>query len=226
MTPRAVVTDLEGTTTPVSFVKQVLFPYARTRIAAFVRERADDAEVRAQLDALERLENRQLTLRQAGELLERWIDEDRKATPLKALQGMVWRRGYHNGELRGQVYQDVPPTLRVWRDRGLRCYVYSSGSVEAQQLLLGHTPYGDLRDCFDGYFDTRIGAKRETRAYVRVAETVRLPVSEILFLSDVAEELQAARAAGMAVCQLVRAKDGTRPAPGFPHARDFSEVGV
>ncbi|MDE2150626.1 MAG: acireductone synthase [Gammaproteobacteria bacterium] len=226
MPTQVIVTDIEGTTTPIAFVKQALFPYARRRIAAFVVEHAEDPEIRAQLDALSRLENRALTSRQAGALLERWIDQDRKATPLKILEGMIWRQGYLDGELQGQVYPDVPPALRAWRAKGLRCYVYSSGSIEAQQLLFGHTPYGDLRECFDGYFDTRIGAKRETQAYRRIAETSGVPPQAILFLSDTADELTAARAAGLEVCQLLRAEDGTVPAAGFPHARDFAGISV
>ena len=225
MPTQAIVTDIEGTTTSIAFVHDVLFPYARARIAEFVGEHAQDPEVRAQLDEVERLENRSLGLDEVGAVLERWIDEDRKATPLKTLQGLIWRRGYADGSLKGHLYPDVPRKLRTWHQAGIRLYVYSSGSVEAQKLIYGHTDYGDLTPLFSGYFDTRVGGKREAASYTKILEAIGLTGEAVLFLSDVGEELDAARTAGLQTCQLLR--DTTaRPAAGHRQVHDFDALPI
>lgn len=222
---KAILTDIEGTTTSIAFVHEVLFPYAHARIAEFVVAQADDARVREQLDAVGRIEGCALTPTQAGTVLQRWIDEDRKATPLKALQGMVWAQGYADGTLKGHVYADTPVHLRRWHQQGKRLYVYSSGSVEAQQLIFGHTDYGDLTPLFSGYFDTRIGGKRETKSYRTVLDQIGLPGSQVIFLSDIAEELDAARVAGLHTCQLLR-DVRTDAASAHPQAQDFSRISL
>jgi len=220
---RAVLTDIEGTTTSVSFVFEVLFPYARARIADFVREHAAEPEVHEQLESISAEAGRQLSEAEAIEQLIRWIDEDRKITPLKALQGMVWRQGYERGDFTGHVYPDAVRALRAWKAQGLRLHVYSSGSVLAQRLLFGHSDLGDLASLFDGYFDTRIGPKREPASYRAIAEEMSLSPGEILFLSDVEEELDAARAAGMSTTWLVR--DAVPdPAAAHPQVADFDAV--
>jgi enolase-phosphatase E1 len=220
---RAVITDIEGTTSSLSFVKDVLFPYARMHLPEFVRAHASDPEVRKLLDDARRENGAALDDGAVVEQLLRWIDEDRKITPLKALQGLIWEAGYRNGELTGHVYDDAYERLRAWRDSGLRQYVFSSGSVKAQQLLFGHSDKGDLRPLFDGYFDTTVGAKRDPDAYRRIAETIAMAPAEVLFLSDVKEELDAARGAGMKTYWLVR----TDPPPTgaeHPVARRFDEI--
>ncbi|MFP5358268.1 MAG: acireductone synthase [Gammaproteobacteria bacterium] len=224
-TVQAILTDIEGTTSSIHFVHQTLFPYARQHLRRFLREHAGEDEVHRQLDEVERIENRELSLQDAADVLERWIDEDRKLTPLKALQGMIWAQGYAAGELQGHVYAEVPEYLRRWHGQGRRLYVYSSGSVAAQRLIFGHTAFGDLTPLFSGYFDTRIGHKREAQAYERITAEIGLPAGAILFLSDVGEELDAARGAGLQTCQLLR-DAGTVPFPAHPQARDFSEVPV
>jgi len=181
--------------------------------------------VRRELAEVSHLEGRELTPDAAAGVLEKWIDEDRKATPLKALQGMIWRQGYEAGELKGHVYDDTPEFLRRWHGRGLKLYVYSSGSVEAQKLIFGHTAFGDLTPLFSGYFDTRVGGKREAASYKTILRDTGLSGPEMLFLSDVGEELDAARAAGMKTCQLLR-DEKTRAAPAHPQARTFAEVKV
>jgi enolase-phosphatase E1 len=181
--------------------------------------------VRRELAEVSRLEGRELAAAEAAAVLERWIDEDKKATPLKALQGMIWRQGYESGELKGHVYDDTPAFLRRWHDRGLKLYVYSSGSVEAQKLIFGHTAHGDLPPLFSGYFDTRVGAKRETPSYKAILRETGLSGPDMLFLSDIGEELDAARAAGMKTCQLLR-DDKARPATAHPQAKSFAEVRV
>jgi len=220
---RAIVTDIEGTTSSLSFVKDVLFPYARQHIGAFIREQAAQPAVRAQLAAVCEVAGRTLTDEAAVAQLVRWIDEDKKITPLKALQGMIWEAGYRNGDFQGHVYDDAVRQLREWKDRGIALYVYSSGSVHAQKLLFGFSSHGDLTPLFSGYFDTTIGAKREPDAYRHIARHISLPAGEILFLSDIREELDAAQAAGLHTCWLVR--DGALPGnPAHPLARDFSGI--
>jgi enolase-phosphatase E1 len=222
---KAVVTDIEGTTSALSFVKDILFPYARTRLADFVRAHRHEPAVRAQLEEARRLSGETLDDEQLIAQLIRWSDQDRKLTPLKALQGMIWEQGYRKGELRGHIHEDAVRRLRQWHERGLRLYVFSSGSVQAQRLLFGHSDAGDLTPLFSGYFDTTIGAKREAESYRRIAATIGLAPVEILFLSDVREELDAARAAGLETCWLVR--EGAAPAdPAHPVAHDFDRIGL
>lgn len=191
----------------------------------FLQAHATDGGVRAQLREVAASEGRELSVDEAAAVLERWIDEDRKATPLKALQGMIWRRGYQAGELKGHVYPDTPVFLRRWHEAGKQLYVYSSGSVEAQKLIFGHSDAGDLTPLFSGYFDTRIGGKRDSASYSAILREIGLGGEAVLFLSDVGEELDAARKAGMKTCQLLRDANA-KAAAGHPSARDFSEVSV
>ena len=220
---KAILTDIEGTTSSIDFVHQTLFPYARAHLRKFLAARGNDAAVRRELAEVMRIEGRELTIEAAAGVLEAWIDADRKVTPLKALQGMIWRQGYEAGELKGHVYDDTPPFLRKWHDRGLKLYVYSSGSVEAQKLIFGHTAHGDLTPLFSGYFDTRVGAKREASSYKAILRETGLSGPDMLFLSDIGEELDAARAAGMKTCQLLR-DDKARPAMAHPQAKTFADV--
>jgi enolase-phosphatase E1 len=220
---QAIVTDIEGTTSSIDFVHQSLFPYARAHLREFLRSHAGEPAVVEQLEQTARLEGRPLMVESAADVLERWIDEDRKITPLKALQGMIWAQGYAAGELKGHVYPDTPLYLRRWHEQGKRLYIYSSGSVEAQQLIFGHSDAGDLTPLFSGYFDTLVGGKREEASYRAILEQIGLPGEAVLFLSDVGEELDAARAAGLHTCQLLR-DEKARPFPAHPQARDFSEV--
>ena len=220
---RAILTDIEGTTSSLSFVKDILFPYARQRLRAFVEAHGQEPEVARELAEVARLAGRALTAAEAADQLVAWIDEDRKATPLKALQGMIWESGYRQGDFFGHIYEDAARRLREWQAAGLRLYVFSSGSVQAQQLLFAHTEFGDLTPLFSGYFDTRIGPKQEPAAYRAIGEAIGLPSEDILFLSDIEGELEAARAAGMATTRLVR-EDGPTPTSRHPLARDFDEI--
>ncbi len=201
---RAILTDIEGTTTDIAFVHKVLFPYSRERMRDFVCANAASSAVREQLDAVSQEAGRKLTDDEAAAQLIRWIEEDRKITPLKALQGMIWEAGYRAGDFKGHIYADVAKHLREWHAAGKKLYVYSSGSVQAQKLIFGYTGYGDLTPLFSGYFDTHVGGKREAQSYERIRDSIGLPAGDILFLSDIVEELDAARAAGMQVTQLVR----------------------
>lgn len=222
---QAILTDIEGTTSSLSFVKDVLFPYSRARMAEFVGQRRDDPEVRKQLDEVRRIAGERLTDAQAVEQLIRWIDEDKKITPLKTLQGMIWESGFKSGAYQGHVYGDAVKHLRAWHARGLRLYVFSSGSVFAQKLLFGYSEFGDLTPLFSGYFDTTIGNKREPDAYRKIAGEIGVASGAILFLSDIKEELDAARAAGMQTAWLVR--DGALDAnAAHPQVRDFDAIAV
>ncbi len=224
---RAILTDIEGTTSSISFVKDVLFPFARKRLPAFIETHADRPDVQHWLHE---------TAKEAGiiyadrneivALLQRWVDEDRKATPLKALQGMIWEEGYRSGEFRAHVYADVAPNLQTWKKQGMDLYVYSSGSVAAQKLYFAHSEAGDLMPLFSGYFDTETGPKRESESYRRIAAVIGKPAGEILFLSDVVEELDAARAAGMRTTQLARAPASCPQHGAHPCVRDFEAIAV
>ena len=215
-----VLTDIEGTTSAIAFVKETLFPFAEAELDAFLDAHEDDAAVAPILAEVRTIAREQ----EPRSTLRIWMAEDAKVTPLKALQGQIWRAGYLDGRLKGHLWPDVAPCLRAWAAAGLRLAVYSSGSVEAQRLLFGHSEAGDLTPLFSGFFDTRVGGKREAASYTAIAHALHLPPDEILFLSDVAEELDAAAAAGLQCCQLVRAGDGTQPSGRHREAADFPEV--
>ncbi|MBL8297729.1 MAG: acireductone synthase [Rhodanobacteraceae bacterium] len=224
---RAILTDIEGTTSSVSFVKDVLFPYARDHLDAFVAANAANPEVDRWLAA---------TAQEAGlapddvpglvATLRRWIDEDRKATPLKALQGMIWEAGYRAGAYRAHVYPEVAAQLRAWKAQGLPLYVYSSGSVAAQKLFFRHSEAGDLSVLFDGHFDTEIGAKREASSYARIAAAIGLAPQDILFLSDIVEELDAASSAGLQTIWLCRPPLQCPADSQHPCVGDFDAIAV
>lgn len=220
---KAIVTDIEGTTSSIDFVHQTLFPYAKAHLRAFLKAHGGDDAVQRVLDDVEQVVGHDLSVDEAADVLEQWIAEDRKLTPLKTLQGMIWRVGYESGELKGHVYPDTPEYLRRWHAEGRALYVYSSGSVDAQKLIFGHTEYGDLTPLFSGYFDTRIGGKREAASYRAILAQIGLPGDAVLFLSDIGEELDAARSAGMATCQLLRDDKAVANA-AHPQAASFAAV--
>lgn len=221
---RAIVTDIEGTTTSLSFVKEVLFPFSARHLPGFVRTQGHRPEVRRLLDEARKVAGEDLDDERLVGALLRWIETDQKLAPLKGLQGIIWEEGYRQGAFQGHVYEDVPRCLREWHARGLRLAVYSSGSVHAQRLIFGHTPFGDLTPLFTGFFDTRVGGKKESASYAAIVRELGLPAEEVLFLSDVREELDAARTAGLRTWCLVRG-EGPPVDPGpHPVARSFDEV--
>lgn len=219
---KAVLTDIEGTTSAVSFVFDVLFPFAARHLPAFVVEHAAVPEVAVQIEAV-RVESGEAdaSIQRVVEILLGWIAEDRKATPLKALQGMVWEQGYKAGQLKGHVYPDAVEALRRWKQEGYELYVYSSGSIQAQKLIFGCSETGDMTPLFSGYFDTTSGPKREAASYERIAKVIAVPADAILFLSDVVEELDAAQAAGMQTIGLAR--DGGE-LPGHETVASFAVI--
>lgn len=224
---RAIVTDIEGTTSSIHFVHRVLFPYARAALPQYILAHADDGEVHPWLDqvanetGLARHDLAGLTAALIG-----WLDADRKHTALKALQGQIWAHGYARGEYRAHLYPEVAAALRRWHAAGIPLYVYSSGSIQAQQLFFGHSEAGDLRPLFSGYFDTTSGGKRELQSYRNIAAAIGVPAGELLFLSDIREELDAAAQAGWQTVQLVR--EAERPPAGSAHpaVADFDAIRV
>ncbi|MFG6665819.1 acireductone synthase [Halomonas sp. HNIBRBA4712] len=222
-TIRAVVMDVEGTTTDIRFVHNVLFPYAHDQLPEYVQTHRAQPEVAEQIDAVRReLGEPDASVDKVIETLLHWIETDQKITSLKALQGMIWADGYQRGAFKGHLYDDVAPRLRQWKEAGLALYVYSSGSVQAQKLLFGHSDAGDLTTLFDGHFDTHIGHKREAQTYRRISDELALSPASILFLSDVVEELDAAASAGMKTLQLVR--EGTQAGTEHGVVASFGDI--
>lgn len=211
---QAIVTDIEGTTSSISFVKDVLFPYARRAMPGFVREHAKDPEVRRWLDLVAVATGGMCQDDMLAEVLQGWIDQDRKHPALKALQGMIWAQGYAQDVYRAHVYDDAVAGLRRWHAGGHPLYVYSSGSVAAQKLLFGYSTAGDLSPLFSGWFDTAIGGKREVASYRNLVLALERPAYEIVFLSDVVEELDAAREARLETVLLDRREDYPTPRLG------------
>lgn len=231
MKPIAIVTDIEGTTSSIRFVKDILFVYAEQFLPDFVRKHKEERDVARQLRAIS--ENTGIPLKDTDALivqLRQWMREDSKVTELKALQGMVWELGYQRGEYQAHIYPDVPDKLREWLDDGINLYVYSSGSEKAQRLFFRYSSFGDLRLLFAGYFDTTIGPKREAQSYLNLAEQVALKPEDMLFLSDIEEELDAAAEAGMRTTWVIRPQESTVDAATaksrHPIVTSFSDIVV
>ena len=217
--------DIEGTTSSISFVKDVLFPYFLSNIDD-INKLSNIKEVKYAfgqvLRIVKRDENRDITTSEEVILqLKKWCGQDLKITPLKTLQGILWQKGYQNGELLGHVYDDVPVMLENWNFLGKKMGIFSSGSVNAQKLLFSHSVKGNLSTYFSNYFDTNSGSKRDSDTYSLITKELALPSNRILFLSDVIEELAAADMAGMKTIQITR--EGNLQA--WPQSvSDFSEI--
>jgi enolase-phosphatase E1 len=215
-----VLVDIEGTISPLSFVRDVLFPYSRKRLAEFVANHRSDPAIKKILEEARAL---------AGggdpvQALKEWQDQDVKAPPLKKLQGMIWGEGYRSGALRSSLFPDALVALRRWKAAGLRLYVYSSGSVEAQLLFFEFSTAGDLRSLLSGYFDTDVGAKVDSASYACIAEQIGASRNSIIFFSDSFRELDAARVAGLQTVLVAREKAPSGSA--FPVISTFCGVDV
>jgi enolase-phosphatase E1 len=223
---KAIVCDIEGTTTSLSFVKDTLFPYTRQRMAGFIEEHYNDPAVAPLIDDVKNaMDQPHASLHEVAAQLIRWIDEDKKITPLKAIQGLIWESGYQQGDYHGHLYDDAYQRLKQWHDAGIGLYIFSSGSVYAQKLLFSHSRFGDLTPLFSGYFDTNIGAKQDADAYHAIADRIGRPASEIMFLSDIDRELDAAKAAGFRTVWLVR--DGPFTASSrHPQVGNFHDIAL
>lgn len=235
---RGILLDIEGTTTPIAFVHDVLFSFARDHVRDFLSANAGREDVRADISLLldehatdvSRNSNPppvadDSDLGSIAGYVDWLIALDRKSTGLKSLQGKVWQEGYQEGTLKSQVFADVAPALARWRDRGLSINIFSSGSVLAQKLLFAHTEVGDLTRFIDHYFDTNVGKKGDSGSYRRIAEELRLPGEQILFISDVIDELDAASEAGMNV--LLSIRPGNTPQDNvkrYPEMDSFDQI--
>ena len=238
---RGILLDIEGTTTPISFVHDVLFPYARTHVKSYLAKSLDSPETTAILAQLREEhrsdveqdlpppglvnETRDAELNSLVSYVEWLIDRDRKSSGLKALQGKIWEQGYLNGTLQAPLFPDVLPALERWRRASLRIAIFSSGSVLAQKLLFGHTQAGDVTKFIDSYFDTTTGPKLAMESYRLIAGDIGVPANEMLFISDVTTELDAARAAWFQTRLCVR--PGNQPQPSQEKHRiisSFDEV--
>jgi enolase-phosphatase E1 len=221
---RGILLDIEGTTTSISFVYDVLFPFARRHLAKFVRT-ADLTALKAEHDN-DLLRGNEPPAWSAGPAayLEWLMDRDRKSTALKDIQGRIWLEGYQSGELHGEVFPDVPPALESWKRSLISVRIFSSGSILAQRFLFSTTAHGDLTRFLDGYFDTTTGPKNEPASYERIAEGFGLPAGQILFISDATRELDAARSSGMNTILCMR--PGNHPQPAHDHRTisDFHAV--
>jgi enolase-phosphatase E1 len=233
--------DIEGTTTRLAFVHDVLFPYARARLAAFLEAHGRTPEVAAIIDRLADehqdevfrgnappplvMDGGRPSPESAVAFLSWLMDRDRKSPALKQLQGLIWERGYQAGELRGEVFPDVAPALRRWRAAGRDLAIYSSGSELAQRRLFESTPDGDLTPLISGFFDTRAGTKTDPASYTRIAAALGRAPGEILFLSDVTGELRAASDAGCQVALVSRPGNASQPdADAYAVVENFDEL--
>ncbi len=204
---RYILMDVEGTTTSLTFVKDVLFSYASKRFESYLEAHPEKVQG----------ERKEFLFK-----LRKWVQEDSKEAALKDIQGEIWKQGFESGELKGHVYPDVPTAFKRWFAQNLRMGIYSSGSVLAQEQLFKHTEYGNLNTWIAHNFDTEVGPKRQQASYKAIAERLELPPKEILFLSDVREELTAAKQAGMGAVQVLR--QGVASAPDFQKVKDFGQV--
>ena len=208
---QAILLDIEGTTTPISFVHETLFPYAKARVPGFVLDNLSDLKFEVEqlveehaVDTEYAADLRPDSANSVSDYLKYLIDVDRKSTPLKAIQGMIWQSGYEKGEIVSPVFDDVPPAMKRWKSADKTIAIYSSGSMLAQQLLFRYTEQGDLTPFISNYFDTNTGPKREQQSYAAIAEELGVAPAEVHFVSDVVEELNAARAAGLQTSLSVR----------------------
>ncbi|MCT0216967.1 acireductone synthase [Synechococcus sp. CS-1330] len=233
-----VLLDIEGTTCPVSFVSDTLFPYAAEHLGSFLNEHHKDPQVQELLAEVEKAwaedpEPEAQSMRQQA--LSGWsdgvlkylhwlINKDRKLPPLKELQGMIWEIGYQNGKLQGPLFKDVPSALRQWHAAGLQLAVYSSGSVVAQQLIYGYSSGGDLRAIFGHWFDTRVGGKRDQSSYTKITGSLDVPSHQVLFISDTLAECEAAAASGMQVLLSIRPGNSEQAVGRFERISSFQDL--
>jgi enolase-phosphatase E1 len=222
--PKGILLDIEGTTTPITFVYDVLFPYARAHAHEFLDDEAQRA-LKYEFDADVARGLAPPPWSASGLTYVHWLmDQDRKSTALKTLQGKIWQEGYRRGELQGEVFDDVPVALKKWTDAGIDVRIYSSGGILAQKLLFSTTHFGDLTRFLKGYFDTTTGPKAEPSSYSTIAAAFGVPQSEILFISDVTRELDAAIATGFQVLLSVRLGNPVQAAHPYRAISSFSQV--
>lgn len=226
---KLILTDIEGTTTSIDFVHDTLFPYSYRKLESYIQENQDQAFMQEMLKAvsveIQKESGKKASIQEVISTFKDWIKQDRKHPILKELQGYIWKEGYESGDFKGHIYADVPDALKKWKQKGLKLGIYSSGSIPAQKLLFGYSDYGNLNPYFEYYFDAAgVGPKREPQSYSNIIKETGFQAFEILFLSDIAAELEAANTVGMQVCQLLR--EGTLKDHRFVGVKDFSEIEV
>jgi enolase-phosphatase E1 len=239
MTVTHILLDIEGTTCPVSFVAEVLFPYASSCLERHLEEHQDEVEIKSLLEGVEMawkedvhpeaialLEEQEspTEIKIIAQYLKQLIARDIKLTELKDLQGRIWRSGYASGELVAPLFPDAPEALQRWHDKGFTLAVYSSGSIPAQKLLYGHCQAGDLTPLFQHWFDTKTGAKQAKESYLTIAKSMGTAPSDVLFISDALQELEAADAAGMKTLFSDREGNPARDAGRFARISDYSRL--
>jgi len=208
---KSILLDIEGTTTPIEFVHKILFPFARRKVPGYISTNFENLES----EILQFISEHQKDLgytdhfdptsaKSVAKYLAFLIDADRKSTPLKSIQGKIWKEGYESGELKSEIFDDVPDAFERWKSAGMTVAIFSSGSVLAQQLLFRYTDHGDLTPFISSYFDTNIGPKRDSKSYEAIAAEIDISPAEILFVSDIIAELDAAREAGLSTALAVR----------------------
>ncbi len=204
---QAILTDIEGTTSSIDFVHQVLFPYSAQALPEYINKYYQEPEIGTIIaEVRQEIAQPNASLDQIINTLLDWIKADKKFTSLKTLQGFIWEYGFKNHDFQGHLYEDAYRNLQQWFNQGIKLYVFSSGSEKAQKLLFGHSQYGDLTYLFQGYFDTRIGNKKQSNSYQKIAVAIETNPQNILFLSDVVAELDAAKDAGYNTMLLARKK--------------------
>lgn len=225
MSIQAILTDIEGTTSSISFVKDVLFPYAAEHLDGFVKSHLQHPDVQQALrDTAQLCGKNPDDLNALLNQLQDWLREDKKITPLKTLQGLIWQAGYEQGDYQAHMYEDATDCLRQWHAQGLPLYVYSSGSVYAQKLFFANTVDGDLLPLFSSHFDTTTGSKQEASSYEKISRALHIDAGNILFLSDIEAELDAAKTAGMQTCWLVREQSTSIAQAKHNAVRDFYQI--
>lgn len=221
-----ILMDVEGTTTKISFVSDLLFPYASERLEIFWKDLSDDERRSYGLEIESECSSNGEEFQDPVLHLKNWILKDKKIPVLKTIQGHIWEIGYQSGELKGHIYPEVIEVWSKWREQGKQLGIYSSGSVKAQKFLFKYSEFGDVTNYLSEHFDTQVGPKKDFESYQRIAKSLERKPQAILFLSDSAEELRAAQRAGFQVALIVREGAGVVQGDqkGFPSFKSFSEI--
>ncbi|MGC8677395.1 MAG: acireductone synthase [Hydrogenobaculum sp.] len=219
---KAILTDIEGTTSSISYVKEVMFEYSKIRLKDYIQKHWEEEHIKDIINALSQKLDKNIDLETAVLVFKDFIEKDIKDTLLKELQGHIWEEGFKSGELKGHIYEDAYLKLKELKEKGYKIFVYSSGSIKAQQLFFGYSVYGDITYLFDGFFDTTVGSKKDKNSYIKIASTTEIEPQAFLFLSDVKDEIKASKEAGMNAILVSRDK----PCEEKDCIRDFNDINL
>lgn len=219
---KAILTDIEGTTSSISYVKDVMFEYSKNRLKDYLQKHWEEDHVKNIVKSLSQKLEKDIDLQTAVLVFKDFIEKDIKDTLLKELQGHIWEEGFKSGELKGHIYEDAYIKLKELKEKGYKIFVYSSGSIKAQKLFFGHSSYGDITYLFDGFFDTTVGSKKDPDSYLKIASIIGLDPKEILFLSDIEDEINAAKKADMKTCLVSRENSCEKEGC----IKDFKEINI